>query len=451
MGAGEPKKVNVYNLGEMGVNIDSSPIHSKDGELLRAQNWQTDPTGLQGGIRRRDGLAKLNTGAMAGSVSGIIGLPLPDLSLLTRHFYATVEDGTGNNFRHSTDGTTWAYVTSGSKPRQAADLGSLGTGSQALYSLANKFATLNNKMYYPGHDYTPGTTPPTIHVFDGTNDYVLCYISQNPYVSGSICRGVYSITPFSDTQLLVSTYDDNTAIGRGRVLLLDTTSGALTHIAPETDIQFGGGLNPFVFQGKVWLGSIHGSGGTGPTIAWARLQDKTWTIDVDPGSLPAAFTASTGYIINGVVFLGELYVSVAADTPTNGRICKRTNAGVWSVAKQNDGTGANNFLGPLIVSKDGNTIFAYWSSVSGGAAPVNRIISSTDGATWATDYDVSANVGASYSATGMPLLDENGDIYWPSLAGAPGASAKMLKRTTGGVWSIVDTYAGAGQLMRIRF
>ena len=77
-------KLSVYDMALHGVNTTTSPIHLTDGELTKAQNWQTDPTLADGCIRRRDGMVKLNSSAMAGSVKGFIALPLPSLPLIRR-------------------------------------------------------------------------------------------------------------------------------------------------------------------------------------------------------------------------------------------------------------------------------------------------------------------------------------------------------------------------------
>ena len=364
------KPLNVYNLGEEGVNVDSDDVHVRDGELRAAQNFQVDPAGGLGGIRRRDGLNDLNT-ALAGAVTGIIALPLPDRSALTRTFYAPIDSEAANFFRKSTNGTTWANSTNGSVPASRDDFGTFGTGSQELYSGAMRWAGFNNRLYYPGSDYVAGTDLPTIHVWDGTTDYKFTEIPRNPNEAATIPRGVLSFVPYDENRLIVTTYDSTGGTGLGRVLLLNVNTGQWSQVGPETSLA-GLPMNTAVWQGKIWTGLINLSGGSATTVRWARPEDATWTTDLTT-------PVTLGYVIDLAVFQGNLYIALAADVGDSAEIRKRTSDGTWSIVLTADGTGASNFLGPLIVNDDDTKIFAFWSSVSGGGAPTERISESSDG------------------------------------------------------------------------
>ena len=184
-------KLNIYSLGEKGVNTSKSPVHLEDGELTTAQNWHPDP---EGAIRSRDGLTKLNSSALAGTVTGMIGVPLPDRTALTSRLYVPIDNDVGGThdldaFRTSTDGTSWSTVATSviPKPQEGERLGTFNNAG--VFSAALRWASLNNKMYYAGNDYVAtsdgGTfTPPTIHVWDGTTDYILCEIPDSPYYDG---------------------------------------------------------------------------------------------------------------------------------------------------------------------------------------------------------------------------------------------------------------------------
>ena len=434
------KPINVYNLGEEGVNVDSDDVHVRDGELRSAQNWQIDTAGGLGGIRRRDGLAALNGSALAGSVTGIVALPLPDRSGLTRYFYAAIDGAAANFFRKSSDGTTWANSTDGSVPAERGDLGSFGTGAQELYSGALRWQGFKNKLYYPGSDYTPLTDPPTIHVWDGTSDYKFADVPANPNTGSIPPQAVLSIVPYSDSQLLISTYDDAGTLGRGRILLMDTNTGSFYQLGPETDL---GGLpmNMCVWQGQVWTGLVNLAGGSASTVRRIRPGDTAWTTDL---TLPT----SLGYVIDLVVYRGNLYISTAADVGDSAEIRKRTSDAVWSIVHTSDGTGANNFVGPFIVNLAGTTAFAMQSTVSGGAKAA-ILLSTTDGTTWSEAYDIDANVSTSHVHAGMPIMDTNGDIYWPLKSS--GSGDKLIKRTNAGVFSIVDTADLRGPIGIINF
>jgi hypothetical protein len=63
-----PGKIDVYNLGDMGIDVTRSPVHTKDGEFEQAQNVMATRSGGRHAIRKRFGLAKLNSTASAGHI-----------------------------------------------------------------------------------------------------------------------------------------------------------------------------------------------------------------------------------------------------------------------------------------------------------------------------------------------------------------------------------------------
>jgi hypothetical protein len=73
-----PGKQNVYNIGELGIDVVESPVHVDDGVLLEAQNAQFSPTELEGAIRKRDGMAKFNSVAAAGQINAGFNVSLVD-------------------------------------------------------------------------------------------------------------------------------------------------------------------------------------------------------------------------------------------------------------------------------------------------------------------------------------------------------------------------------------
>lgn len=68
-------KVDVYTLGQYGVNRVKSPIHVLDGELLNAQNAAPRTAAGQLAIGKRDGMAIINEDAAAGTLLGIYNIP----------------------------------------------------------------------------------------------------------------------------------------------------------------------------------------------------------------------------------------------------------------------------------------------------------------------------------------------------------------------------------------
>ena len=68
-------KLNVYGLGQHGINRVKSPVHVLDGELLSAQNATVRPVQGQLAITKRDGMAKINSDAAAGTLASITNIP----------------------------------------------------------------------------------------------------------------------------------------------------------------------------------------------------------------------------------------------------------------------------------------------------------------------------------------------------------------------------------------
>ena len=180
-------KIAIYNLGQLGVDVVKSPVHIDDGAFTKAQNVQVDPSGGIGGIRKRDGMARLNSAALAGSVTGMIGLPLQNQSLLTRWFYAPFDDHGGvatGAWRRSSNGTTWSTVAVGGSPATPASIAvaTLTTTATIGVPLASMpWTALGNVLYYPSNDYTAGTNDPPIRGFDGTNDWAFLSVPDSVF------------------------------------------------------------------------------------------------------------------------------------------------------------------------------------------------------------------------------------------------------------------------------
>jgi hypothetical protein len=69
-------KINLYNLGSLGVNRVLSPVHKTDGEYLQAQNAQSDKHNQgRDAIKKRWGMTIYNASAFGASVIAIHNLP----------------------------------------------------------------------------------------------------------------------------------------------------------------------------------------------------------------------------------------------------------------------------------------------------------------------------------------------------------------------------------------
>ena len=432
-----PKNLSVYDMADRGVNVTKSPIHLEDGELTKAQNWQTDPTLADGAIRRRDAMTKLNSSALAGSVKGLVAMPFPDEFTTTRTFYAPIDDATTNTWRTSTDGASWLTITTATLQEPANTSHSNGTGGifQDTMRGSTPWVGFNHRIYFPGDDYTSSedggtTTNPTLYSWDGTTAVKLFEVPQSPY-STLRCQAIVSIIPYGANELLLSCHDYDTADGavHTRVLLYSTVDGSLEQLGPETDI-LGSVVAMAVFQGRVWIAPTNFVIGATLNIAWIRPGDPAWTTDT-------AFEAAAIGGVGMAEFLGDLYVGTHSSAATDAFIKKRTTAtAAWSTVKSADGSGTGQRLGPLIVDAAGTTILAWYNSVD-GTGVLQRILSSTDGTTWSTDLDVVADLGAGYNVPGVPYLDSDDSIYWAIRKSDNTGFIK--KRTSAGTWSTVDT------------
>lgn len=72
-----PGKLNLYNLGDLGVDLSDSPVHALDGSYTSAQNASVGLNQGQHALRKRPGLTRFTDDAMTGSVRSWIAVPFP--------------------------------------------------------------------------------------------------------------------------------------------------------------------------------------------------------------------------------------------------------------------------------------------------------------------------------------------------------------------------------------
>lgn len=422
------RKLDAYNLGDFGVNVDADDVHTLPQEFRELQNWQVDHQGSRGAIRRRDGMTQLTTG-LNGAVAGALALPLPDNSALVRTFLAPINDlnASSNTFRRSTNGTVWANITTGLKAQQQESLGSGAGFGYTFQASMLKWDTLNNRIYYPGEAYS-GVGNPTLNVFDGTNGFVLAAIPPNPTTPAQTPIGLLQVLTYSSTQVIFSTYDGAYGLGGGRVFIGNISTGELTQLGPETLLD-APAMGLLVYGNRIWIGTCNITGANASKVYSIRPGDAAWRLE-------HTTAANNGYCCGLVEFKGNIFAGWGSDAAGNGVIKKRTPDGVWSTTHTSDGTGAGNYCGPFVVSRDKTTLYAYRNSVSGGAAPKCRIMKSTDGSAWTLDYTALD----AQSTTGVPILDPNGgsDVYWILKAADGQAANPIILRNVAGVYTTVD-------------
>lgn len=422
MGSG---RLNVYNLGEAGVNLTKSPLHQSDGELIQAQNAIRSLNNVDGGLVKRESLSKLNAVALDGTVRGIASLPLPN-PLAAIDFYAFL-NGTppASSTRKSTGGTTWANDNA-LEPHASRNAGATfankAMGRAAINPRKRRF------YYFGAHDggFSVGQAPP-IYVFDGTSNALLCRLPGNPYadVSG-VVQGMDMLTV--GQLIYVSTYDGTRGAGLeqyGSVYRLDE-NGQLTRLGAADDIKDGGVTCMAWWLGKLWCGSssrivspFASIVTPGNVYSIRPFFDANWTAE------PAVVAATDPLIMSMAVFKGELYISTCAESGAASRIRKRTPAGTWSTVYTNPDTGDQGHIAHLTVH-DGAI---YGVRVESVAYVQYEILRSTDGATWSVDRNVAAVDGVSNQA-GV-FLSVDGDLYHVVCGGA------ILRRRSG-TWTNVD-------------
>jgi len=63
-----PAKINLYNLGVIGVDLVSSPLHSADGSFVSAQNAGSSPEDTEESLRKRPGMTQLTSDSFGSAV-----------------------------------------------------------------------------------------------------------------------------------------------------------------------------------------------------------------------------------------------------------------------------------------------------------------------------------------------------------------------------------------------
>lgn len=69
------KILKAYNIGSLGIDLVNSPVHIEDTSLLACQNAQISPHDAELALRKRDGMAKVNSSVLAGRVRAIYNIP----------------------------------------------------------------------------------------------------------------------------------------------------------------------------------------------------------------------------------------------------------------------------------------------------------------------------------------------------------------------------------------
>lgn len=469
-----PSKLNVYNLGALGVNVDANPLELQDGELSKAQNGVHDVIGSAGGLRKRKGLIKLNSVAAVGSIKGAIGVPIsqgtagnpsPAVTAATTTFYAGRRiTSTTAGWNVSTNAFGAAVTTGGPDGYDAAATPRVpdyvwGHATDALQDRRKAFGgkpscMYKNRFYYAGNDYTLGVSSPTIRMYDGNRDYLMANV---PSRSGTVAQAVFNMVAAND-QIYIITYDSGTSGGstlKSSVYQMDPENGVILLLGTRFP-QSGKTRIPWTVgwsAKRIWAKTFSQESGDLFTYTYSIRPgiDADWTVErsvADGGSLGDASC------INMLTYQGQLYfagsASYAAGVGVVGaNVLVRSTLGVYSVSKVallNEGGAVplmsdfgdwNHFGGMAVFN--GNLYVAYFNF---NIATTNRYsrIYKYDGSSWTVVYSPAAN-----AATSVPFTDAlvvNGKLYFvsgPTHNAVAGVINAIISSPDGTTWSDVSS------------
>lgn len=426
-----------YRLGDKGVNIVASPLHTPDGGLLSAQNVEFIRDMGIGGLGSRGGMAALNGTALAGPVMAVANIPLAIAGAGT--MLAPCDTGEVETWKTTENGTVWTDLLAAVINRMASMAKFPPTITPATIPPTQRIVTFKNHVYFPDDDYIitdlvspyAGNTAAKLTMFQGTASFVQFSVPNNPTGVGP-CRWITDLW-VNNGVIYVAVWDYGGVAPdhKGRVLAFNPDSAALTQIGKHgfgdgtAELQQGFPFCLTSYLGQLWAGTygVTAAGTLGNLYRILPGVDVDWTLD-------KSALASSGYYTSLCEYAGNLYAaSTGNDAAFSARVERRTAAGVWSTSFTAPDTGIS-YCSSLIVF-NGLLFAAFFKNT------VRCLVKVFDGTTWTTDKDVGVDFANLSAAPGQPFLFE-GSMYWPFTAlTAAGQTGFILKRTTGGVWTKV--------------
>lgn len=435
--------ISVYGFGSQGVNLVKDPLELDDAEATQLQNAEILPDeskGGEGSLSKRGGLSAL-TSALAGSVLGIVAMPLQ--TTFTRTLLCGLGTAGSATMVKTTDGTTWTTITTPSRPARTFDKYTSLAGQSSLVNCPRRGVSYKTKVLYLGDDYTVDTTNPPLMAWDGTASYEIFRIPTGQNSNNTPPTVIADmLVANGKIYLVVTERNAGGSYHGGRVLCFDPRTAALTQVANAFGSNSGEVTddNPTClawYQGKLWVGAHASNSGSADVgkVYWCYPDvDTTWTADV---------TNLNGKPNSLVEFKGNLYVGTSISDAL-GTVSKRTaSSNAWTdVDSQNEANYTN-----LIVYND--TLFAvrYTNDVS----DVLDVRSSTDGTTWVTSRDVYANDSSStlVHPTGSIVFNSKLFIAFAPLTGTDIGTDGFILAYDGVSWTKVYTGNVSGPLVTL--
>jgi hypothetical protein len=402
-----PGKLNLYNLGDLGVHLVETPVHSPDGSFTHAQNASVSQNAGQHGIRKRLGMAKLNADALGGGVLAIANMPFPDpfeaLAITGTALYANTSTDGNTYHQRTTNGTTW---TTPSDPGRWADTRNAAPTTNFDVRVRGGAVSATGLLTY----VASGDAPDTINDVVTWNGSTRTTVASVSLSANEVVRGMCSADGV--IHLLIA----NTTTNTGEVHRVDgstvTDLGAtISHEA--TCITWA--------LGKFWVGTDNNRIYSFDPITQTSTVEHT--ISPTPGGAQLV-------IVDIEHFEGALYASCSTTknhgtAATAHKVLKRAAAGTWSdITPGSAGDGDYGplcaFNGDLYVSRNAHGAFAGCS------------IYRYDGSSWTLDQDVTAVFTDAIHA--HALVAFNSALY--AVAWESGGNRAILRRAAG-AWSVV--------------
>lgn len=469
--------LNVFNLGSLGVNTDRNPLQMEDGSLLKSQNASPGDEAGEGSLRKRPGLLKVNSVAAAGSITGAIGVPIgvgtagndggftpsPAVEPDTRLYLMGRRTGTTTSgWNTSTDGWTTSPTTGGPDGYAATAIPRVHDGfytdmqesGDATHSKSAAFRTgrpsvlFENRLYYAGQDYTLGTTQPTIHMYDGDQDFVLARV---PNRAGTIREAVLNMIVGGDNKIYFSTHDTGVLASntlKSTIFQMDPDTGVIQQVgsffpvSPETvrvpyDIAW--------YLGQLWT-RTHGGGLSAINQLVYRIRpgiDTDWVLDATEASTPGNCNAI-------LAFQGRLFMACPADASEAALIRVRSTQAAYSIsllAGLADASpslvtfGYANHFGSMAVF-GGNLYASYFNqrgTVGDNTGDRYVRVYKYDGTSWTVVYNPAAN-----DASAMPYSQAvviGGKLFFVSAPFRTNSNLQnaLLYTSNGSSWTTVTT------------
>jgi hypothetical protein len=409
-------KLDIYNLGENGVDVVKSPLHQADGDLIQAQNAMPDPAGLEGGIRKRDGLARVNAAPLTGAIEGAINVPLPAPGTRTYYFGLCSQGGVppANTWQSSIGGASgWTGRSTPSLPR-AADYAFPGTAGSTMMQPCLSY----RRRFYFVPDDPAAAEPSMIRVWDGAVDSILCRI---PEIAG--VEGIPSYLWMHDGELYCA------VPSAFAVFKVDIVTGSIQRIGGslDPDLPYGGcaHLNGIFVWG---LGNVSATG----QVWRLRPGETSFTLD-------RTAAGAVSYYMHGAVFNGDLYLGTWGQAVAAVVDKRQASNDAWSASLTGAALGGSMFTAFAVFN---DLLFCVYRSAT------ELLIKKFDGSSWTTDLDV---LGAGYpnSYPAGVLAETNALFFAFAATEAAHPDAYVLRRTTAGVWSRPTTDANGNGMIAV--